>query len=654
MRFTSRVYRLCAAATLALLSFTAALGAGSADTNIEARKAFQESLAQVAIGATEPAAEDSTELRAYALYPYLEASRIQQAVRAETGLIGEVDKQAEAFISAYAQDPVARPVRRVWLESLARRALWPAFLGAYRDVESNDALRCQSFIARIETGKIEGLVADMSKQWLAPRSLPDCERPFAWMKDNGVLTTQLIEERSRLALQDGNAAFARQIIQQLPADNAAPLLQWASLIEQPASAIDALIASSDTPVDAQTLLAGWTRLARTDRQAAKERFSDLMHVRAIEGEAASPYALALALALAWDRDPLALEYFDLVAPADLNDAAYEWWVRAALLADKWELASRLIPRMTEASRNTARWRYWAARAAGELHEPGKARRIYESLLPDDNYYSAMAAAHLKRSFAPHPQPLPLDAALLTTIEAVPALERARELFLCGMRPEAFAEWRFGFGALPEGGRQQAIHLAASWGWYEQAIAVASSQRVFFDYALLYPRPYTSEVEAAASQAKLAPDLVYSIVRQESLYRADAVSSAGARGLMQMTPDTARRTARQQKRALPGADDLFDPAINTSLGAAHIRELLDRFDGQLPVALAGYNAGPNAVTRWLPSRKLDSDIWIENIPYNETRTYVQRVLWHEVTFGWLRTKGKAQRTDSWLAQVRPVS
>jgi soluble lytic murein transglycosylase len=88
-----------------------------------------------------------------------------------------------------------------------------------------------------------------------------------------------------------------------------------------------------------------------------------------------------------------------------------------------------------------------------------------------------------------------------------------------------------------------------------------------------------------------------------------------------------------------------------LGSAHLKDLLDRFDGQLPLALAGYNAGPGAAQRWLPQKAMDPDIWIENIPYNETRSYVQRILWHSVVFSWLRD-GKATDTREWLKDVRP--
>jgi len=359
------------------------------------------------------------------------------------------------------------------------------------------------------------------------------------------------------------------------------------------------------------------------------------------------------LPLAWDHDDAALEYFKLVAPSDLDDPALEWQARAALWAKDWNQVSQSIAAMSATDRLSARWRYWAARAAEQVPD-ARAQVLYESLLADDNYYSAMAAAHLNRSVIPHPEPLPIDPGLVATLERNPPLERARELFLCGMRPEAAAEWQFGYDALSDAARTQTIHLAARWGWYDQAVAVATTQHVFNDYALLYPRPFDAEVGAAARLAQLAPEIVYGVVRQESLYRIDVVSTAGARGLMQLQPDTARRTARYWKRPEPSASDLFDPSINTTLGAGRLRMLLDQFNGQVPLALAAYNAGSNAVLRWLAPQPVDSDVWIENIPYNETRGYVERVLWHSIMFTWLAKGGEAQRTDSWLAPIKPLS
>ena len=160
----------------------------------------------------------------------------------------------------YGQQPVTRSLRRAWLDSLARRSQWNQFLAVYRDAGASDATRCESFNARIELGETDGIAADIAKEWLTPRSLPECDRPFAWLKQNGALTTALIEERVHLALDNNNAAFARQIIDQLPPDRAAPLFQWAGLLESPLRSIDALIASPSTPVSELALLAGWKRL----------------------------------------------------------------------------------------------------------------------------------------------------------------------------------------------------------------------------------------------------------------------------------------------------------------------------------------------------------------------------------------------------------
>jgi soluble lytic murein transglycosylase len=654
MRSAIRSLRLIAAATLALLCGMPVQAAGTAASYAEVRKTFQEAYARAATSVADAGETDSESLKSYPLYPYLLAARVQQALgSADPAALVEADKRATDFIAVYGQQPVARNLRRTWLDSLARRSLWNQFLAAYHDAGASDATRCESFMARIELGKTEGLAADIAKEWLTPRSLPECDRPFAWLKQNGALTTALIEERVHLALDNNNAAFARQIIDELPPDRAAPLYQWAALLESPLRSIDEIITSPNTAVNGTALLAGWKRLARMDHDASKERYTRLVSARALNHDGASPYALALALALAWARDPAALEYFDLVAATDFDDSALEWWARAALWSKDWKLAAHAIEAMSETNRKTARWRYWNARSLEESHEAELAQPIYESLLADDNYYSAMAAAHLGRPVTPHPQSLPVDADVLATLQRVPALERARELFLCGMRPEAAVEWQFGSEGLSSEARTQSIHLAAEWGWYDQAVTVATSQHVFNDYTLLYPRPYDAEVNAAAHLAQLAPEIVYGVVRQESLYRIDAVSNAGARGLMQLQPATARSTARYYKRPTPALTDLFDPYINTALGAARLRMLLDEFDEQIPAALAGYNAGPNAVMRWLPLEPLDSDIWIENIPYNETRGYVQRILWHSLMFNWLRTHGHAQQTDSWLSPIRPM-
>jgi soluble lytic murein transglycosylase len=625
--------------------------AGSSASYADARNAFRQAYARALTGETDSNG-DSASLRAYPLYPYLQAARLRQALSGRPQLLPGADERAAAFVAAHADEPVARGLRRAWLDSLADRKRWDVFLRVYRDGDATVAQRCQSFVARIELGRGASLARDIQKQWLTGRSLPECERAFAWLEERGLLTAELIGQRAHLALVSGNAPLARELAARLPAALAAPVLQWVSLLETPRESINAAIASSSVAVDSTALLAGWTRFARKDPQAAETTYESLVRSRGLDRASASPYALALALALAWDRDPGALEYFERVAPADLDDDALEWRVRAALWAKDWSRAAQSIAALSEADRRTARWRYWEARIAEQLHDSERARTLYESALADDSYYSALAAARLHRPIVPHPQALPLDREILEGLSRMPALVRARELFLCDMRAEAALEWRLALESLSASERVQAIRLAAEWGWYDQAVAAATAEHVFNAYDLLYPRPFDAEVRVAAEQAAIAPEIIYGVVRQESLYRTDAVSSAGALGLMQLQPATARSTARYWKRRRPAVSELFDPRINLSLGAARLRMLLDRLEGQLPVALAAYNAGINAASRWLPSQPMDADIWIENIPYNETRGYVERVLWQSVLFSWLRS-AEPQRVDDWLAPIEPT-
>ena len=126
-------------------------------------------------------------------------------------------------------------------------------------------------------------------------------------------------------------------------------------------------------------------------------------------------------------------------------------------------------------------------------------------------------------------------------------------------------------------------------------------------------------------------LTYAIIRQESQFEADAVSRAGARGLMQLMPATARSVAKSEGLGASPDDKLFDPAFNIRLGRSYLASLVDDFGGSYVLAIASYNAGPGRAREWMRSfgdpRSPEVDVvdWVEMIPFEETRTYVQRVM-----------------------------
>jgi soluble lytic murein transglycosylase len=362
--------------------------------------------------------------------------------------------------------------------------------------------------------------------------------------------------------------------------------------------------------------------------------------------------MELALSLSWSRRPEAVDYFAKSNIAQFDERAFEWHARAALWAGNWKLVGDVIASMPDSLSKQTRWRYWRARALEAQGKRTEAQEAYATNLTDDNYFAALSAARLGRRYTPQQQSLTFDDAQLALLLQDSALVRTRELLATNvptLRASAYEEWRAAYVKWDAMTRRQSVALAARWKWFDQAVTLAAQQGLFNDYELFYPRPFNPEVDNAAELTAIPASLIYATMRQESLYRTDAQSIAGAKGLMQLLPETAQRIARRWKLK---TGDLFDPSVNIPIGSAKLRDMIDRFGGLVPLALAGYNAGPNTVPRWLPAQAKDSDVWIENIPYNETRTYIQRIHWYSLVFEWLSSK-QPQDAAQWLTRIEPA-
>ncbi len=163
------------------------------------------------------------------------------------------------------------------------------------------------------------------------------------------------------------------------------------------------------------------------------------------------------------------------------------------------------------------------------------------------------------------------------------------------------------------------------------------------WQLIYPAGYSNLITKHAARNNLDPFLVYAIIREESWFNKEAVSPAGALGLMQLMPGTAKRVA---KESYAGRESLFDPEVNIELGTRFFADRLGQFDGNIFLAIASYNAGPEAVGKWMT--KLDGaelDEFIENIPYKETREYVKKVFRSYMEY--LRLYNEDTRIDTLL-------
>ena len=592
---------------------------------------------------------DSKTLSGYVLYPYVLAARLLRELKGTT--TAATDDRARTFVATYPALPVTREVRKAWLQSFAQRQDWSAFKSAYTADAADDDLRCQFLLARIKTADAAGLHEDLLKIWLSGQQMPQtCAPAFDWARTQGLLTLPLTEKRARAALAAGNAELADFLAQSLPPERAAPLQRWVRLIRTSQDELNWLIAHPQEPVEPEALIDGYTRLARSKPDEALKLYKPLLSARKLKGTAATPYTAALALGLAWARKPEAVEYFRKLPETAADGKVQEWRVRAALWNGDWKQAREWLQLLPKPVASQDRWTYWRARTLDQskaTHE--QAQAIYQTLSEQNNLFGVLAAWRLGKPNQPNPQPQAADPATQAALLSNDAVIRARELHRAGRDPWAVAEWRRALEDATQATRLQAGLLASSWGWHAQAIPTLAWAAAYDDFTVTYPLAYEPAVRKAHELSGLPEPVIYGVLRQESLYDANAVSSRDALGLMQLLLPTARSVARRAKLPDPSREDLFTPEINLTLGAAYLRELIDKQGGSLIVALGAYNAGPNAVARWLPDTPKDADIWLENIPYTETRNYVQKILWHIAVFGWKET-GEPQNLS---ALLRPV-
>jgi soluble lytic murein transglycosylase len=654
-RYTALLLAVALCGGLAGAATAGAATSGASPAAQDARQEFLAAMQRLRVpgaGQTSLAEpEDSPALKSYVLYDYLTAARLRRDLEFKAG--DELDAAIDAFLAAHGRQPVSRALRHDWLANLSARRRWDWFLPRAADV-ADPALICDRLEARLETGDTKGLGPDVLVRWNLPQKQPrECDGVFVWLRQQGLISAALAQVRTRAALAAENPRLAREFAADLTPADAAPLLQWARLLEAPRPELNALAANPRGAVEPDALDAGFNRLSRADSGAALALLPPLLARPDMSPGLRGRLQRDAALGAAYERSPAAVAALERVPPDTVDDEVWQWRVRAALWAGDFEQTLAWIDQMPASLAAQPRWRYWRARAVAALHGDEVAAPLFADLAGLRDYYGYLAADRLQRGYALNAQPSPEDPNAEAALAAEPGLVRAHALFDCDMTEEANAEWANELSDAAPAVRVQAAHLAARWGWYAQSIATLAQAGEWNDVWLRYPRPYATAVGQASALTQVPSDWILAVMRQESLFRRDAVSRAGARGLMQIRPSTASALARRWQLPPPTPDALFEPDTAITLGSAYLRELLNRYDGQLGPALAAYNAGPLPVARWLPSRSMDADIWIENIAYGETRDYLQRIFEHIVAFAWVRNV-EPPRLVSLLPPVEPAT
>lgn len=553
----------------------------------------------------------------HVLAPYLEYWRLK--LRLEE--MPQADIQA--YLRAHAGSYLADRLRADWLKLLGKAGEWQAFERERGPLVNDDLeIRCYGWIARLERGDA-GAFDEARVIWSEPRELPEGCAALAGRKVGaGEAGPDVVWQRLRLLLENGQMGAARRAFAHLPAGEAPD----ERLLSQAATAPQKFLAGPPRALERRAVremvLFAFARLARSDPQAAAE---------ALRGQAGARLSEADRRYL-WGRigyeasrrlQPEGLAWFKQAGDAGMSDEQLAWKARAALRAADWQAVREAIDPMSALARQEPTWSYWYGRALGAQGNAEGARAYFTRISGQPNFYGLLAAEEL--GYIPAP-PEPFHVASADEVAAAarnPGLARALELYRLGLRTEGTREWFFTIRAMDDAQLLAAAELARRHDIHDRVINTADRTALTHNFKYRYLAPYRDVFREQARAFDIEEAWVLGLVRQESRFIVDARSSAGAQGLMQLMPATARWVARRIGLNYSPAR-VVEVDTNVVLGTRYLKMVLDDL-GHPVLASAAYNAGPGRARRWRDSKPLEGAIYAESIPFNETRDYVKRVM-----------------------------
>lgn len=587
------------------------------------------------------------ELKDYPLHPYL----IQYYL--SSNLWKVKDEEIIEFLERYGDLTTAGDLRRDWLKYLAKQKRWQTYVENYTP-QRNERLKCYHLHARLQTNNHAYLLEDTRSVWLSGKSLPpQCDAAFDLLYKSDLLTGELVWKRIELAMAEGNTSLAKYLSRFLEKEaDKTWVSRWIAVHHNP-SRWTKDRNYEDIPIAREILVHGIHRLARIDINTAINRWEKLRPHYSFEKAQVDSIRRALAIRVARAKLDNAREMLEQIPNELVDGDIFHWRLSTALREGDWENLLKWTTGNPPPDSPYQRWLYWHGRALEETGDKESATRAFGQISGERDYYGFLARDRLGHSYDLGHRSLPADMEEWYKLSRRPAIIRARELHVLGMHYSARREWQHAFRDMTSYQLQIAAGIAATWGWHDQTIVTLGRAKAYDDLILRFPMPYENLITSNVKKRDLDLSWVYALTRAESSFMEDAKSPAGAMGLMQVMPATARETARNLGLEKFYSSHLLKAASNVPIGTEYLRKMYDRFNKNIIVATAAYNAGPNAVARWLPEQGcIDPEIWIEQIPYRETRRYVRRILYFASIYDW-RLEQEIKPVKQRMVTVTPV-
>lgn len=529
----------------------------------------------------------------------------------------------KTFIEKYKDYPFSDRIRGEWIKTLQKRGSMSEIPAFYMDYQGSDtAVRCAGLQVMALKGD-DRAMQDGREIWLTGKEQPtECDGLFDVMQNNGKLTLDDLWARFRLATQANRVGLARNIGLRLGVPFS-ELRQLELASKNPSNSIQKRQISLSNRFGHEVNLYALDRLAKTDSSKALFAFSSIQDALT-ESEIAYFYG-RLGQYAAMRHEAEAGDYF-AKANNKLNKTEFEWQTRAAMWRGDWQGVLKSINAMPQTQQQDDAWRYWKARALKAGGKTLEANQLFVPLSRERSFYGLLAQDDVKNDVLSGTTSfyIPTDAEV-KALRNTAGFARALELQNLNLTAEAKQEWAWATRGATDRQLLAAAKLAADNGWYDVSINTATKTTTEHNFDLRFPMPFREKVRINCGLYDLDEAWVYGLARQESRFITVARSGVGAAGLMQVMPATARWIAKRLGWNDYSHSQIHDTDTNVQMGTYYMRYTLDSLDGQVVMATAGYNAGPARPKRWAADQNMEAAIYTENIPFDETRGYVQKVM-----------------------------
>ena len=520
-------------------------------------------------------------------------------------------------------------LRKRWLAHLAKQGQWQLFLSKYKDTRKDRSLYCHRLNRLIRQANQDQaeLMTKVEELWMTGKRLPrSCNPVFRQWRKAGHMSRDLVFARIKLAMERRRLSLARELSYYLSAADRRWVTRWIKMHRRPARELAAIKYKVNTPVARMIVKHGIVRIAHRDPEAAMDVWVQLSQRYRFFGEDNNYVNRHVGILAAKRHLPQAVAWLSAVSADDQDKALRYWRIRAAMRANDWATAQEFIGTLKEEEADKREWRYWRARILEQNDDEEIALELYASLAKERSYYGFLAADRVGTPYSMKHREVKVSAVELQDMLKRPGIRVAQELLSVGQIVSARRQWYWLIRHMNNRELQVAAVVAKKWGWHDRAIYTVNRSGHLDDLDLRFPVLYRDKVEANARRTGVDPGWIYGVMRQESAFVPDARSVAGALGLMQLMPRTGRATARRMRLNIRSRSAIMNVDNNLRLGAYYLKTVLRRHNGNQTVATAAYNAGSHRVNRWLPQLdSLSADIWVDTIPFKETRNYVKNVM-----------------------------